>query len=344
MAAKSKKEKSCDYAQEIKKLKSSGAARLYLLCGSEDFLRDNFLDALKKNLLPDGIDDFSYRKFEGPLLDKNALSAAIDTMPFLSEHTFVELRNIDINKLSDADEISEILKNIPDYCTVAFVLSPDYEPDGRLKIVKTIKSYGSMLIFGTPEQAMLFRWIDKHFAAYGKTISSPVKTRLVSVSGTLMNRLLPEISKIAAYAPGSEITANDVDAVANKIPESQAFDLISFISDKNYSRAFSLMGELFQNKDNEPIAMIALLGYQFRRIFGAKLALSSGKSRAEIKEMFDIYYDFIVDDLERSAKKFSFDSLQNAIDLCAEYEYKMKCTSSEDEILFRDLVLKIITG
>ena len=34
-----------------------------------------------------------------------------------------------------------------------------------------------------------------------------------------MNRLIPEIAKISAYAQGSKVTVADVDAVAHHIPK-----------------------------------------------------------------------------------------------------------------------------
>ena len=123
----------------MKKLKAGSPDRLYLLYGNEDYLRDYFLTQLREKCIPDGDDGFSYKRFDGPSVDARQFARALDVMPFLSERTFIELRNVDINKIPEADKFLDLLKTIPDYCTVAFIQDAGYEPDGRMKVVKYLK-------------------------------------------------------------------------------------------------------------------------------------------------------------------------------------------------------------
>ena len=134
MAKKNSKEEKLNYSAELRKLKDSGPERLYLLWGPEDYLREQYLGQLKKICLPEGEDSFSYKRINGPELDVHELRMAVDAMPFMTERTFVELRGVDINACKDPDKMLEILKDIPDYCTVAIVQDAQYEPDGRLKL------------------------------------------------------------------------------------------------------------------------------------------------------------------------------------------------------------------
>ena len=89
-----KKQNSLDYNAEVKALKECPPKRLYLLSGEEDYLRDRYLEALKAVCIPEGESGFSYKRFDGPSLDAFELGKALDVMPFLSERTFVELRNV----------------------------------------------------------------------------------------------------------------------------------------------------------------------------------------------------------------------------------------------------------
>ena len=344
MATKPKKDKSCDYQAEIKKLKVSGPSHVYLLYGPEDYLKENYLERLRSFVIPDGDDGFSFRRFDGPDLDSKQLESAVDTLPFLSEHIFIEIRDVDINNLDDSDSVSDIIKNIPEYCYIAFVCGDNFEPDGRLKPVKAIRSGGEELCFAAQPQTPLFRWIDKRFEAHGKKISDSTKARLISVSGDYMSRLIPEIDKISAYAPDEEVTISDIDAVADRIPEAQAFDMINLVAEKRYDDAFAVLSELLKNQDNKPVAMVSALGYQLRRTFGAKLMLAMKCSRQEIMDYFNIRFDFIYENLVSSAKKFSYDDLKNGIESCTESEFKMKSYSSNDAELFRDALLSLITG
>ncbi len=194
MAKKNAKdEKKLSYSQELKLLRDEGPQRLYLLYGPEDYLREQFLLALKKLCLPEGEDDFSYKRLDGPELDVNALAGAIDAVPFMTERSFVELRGVDINKVKDADAAAKILTDIPDYCTVAFVQSAQYEPDGRLKLIKAIRANGHDMKFTQQSQGQLVDWITRRFAAAGKSADMDAVQSLIFISGDLMSRLIPEI-------------------------------------------------------------------------------------------------------------------------------------------------------
>ncbi|MBQ8074483.1 MAG: DNA polymerase III subunit delta [Oscillospiraceae bacterium] len=337
-----KQQPTCDFNAEIKKLKTEFPGRLYLLYGTEDYLSDYFLTKLRDTCIPDGDDGFSYKRFDGPSLDLSLLAKALDVMPFLSERTFVELRNVDLNKISDPDNAVKLLQSIPDYCTVVFIQNANFEPDGRLKIIKFLKEKGRTLQFSAQGKTALFKWMDKRFAAAGKTIDSAAKERLVLISGDLMNRLIPEIDKIAAYASGSAVLVSDVEAVANHIPEADVFEMVNLISEKKYDASLHILAELLKNKDNAPIAMLALVSSQLRRTYGVKLALTAGKRRAEIKELFSISWDFIADRLISSAGRFTFPQLRAAIESCANAEYRMKTSSVDESELLTQVLLDLM--
>ena len=337
-----KQNNSCDFNAELTKLKTSPPERLYLLYGSEDYLSDFFLTRLRESCLPDGDDGFSYKRFDGPSLDLGLVAKALDVMPFLSERTFIELRNIDINRLPDSDKAVKLLQTIPDYCTVVFFEDASYEPDGRLKFVKFLKEKGRALLFSAQGRTALFKWMDKRFAASGKTIENSAKERLVLISGDLMNRLIPEIDKIAAYAKGNIVSVSDVESVASHIPEADVFEMINLISEKKYDSALHILAELLKNKDNEPIAMLSLIASQLRRTYGVKLALQAGKRKPEIKDLFSITWDFVADRLISAAGRFTFPQLRAAVESCVNAEYCMKTSAVEESSLITQVFLDLM--
>ena len=115
-----KKETGCDFNAELKKLKNAPPQRIYVLFGEEDYLRDHFLGRLKAKCLPEGEDGFNFKRFDGPGLDAGELSKAVDMLPFLSECTFIELRNVDLNKLGSRTGLSK--SSVPYRITARSVL------------------------------------------------------------------------------------------------------------------------------------------------------------------------------------------------------------------------------
>ena len=333
-----------NYPAEIRELKNHGPENLYFLWGPEDYLREQYLVQLKKICLPEGEDSFSFRRINGPELDPLVLRQAVDAMPFLTERSFVELRDVDLNKLSQADACLEVLSDIPEYCTVAFLQSAQFEPDGRMKFVKGLRSEAKEIKFTPQTQGMLTDWIVRRFAAAGKGIELGAAQRLIFISGDLMSRLIPEIEKIAAYAKGPKVTETDVDAVANHIPEAVVFEMTELIAQKKYNYALKILSELLSDKNNEPIMMLAVLGQQMRKLYAAKLAYKKNLGTKYVMDVCSIKYDYIASKLVTAARGFSAAQLKRGIELCAEADYKMKSSSGDAKELLKEVVLRIAAG
>ncbi len=345
MAKKKNNENKLDYMAEVKKLKSEGPKRLYLLHGEEDYLREQFLVTLKAVCLPEGEDDFSYKRLDGPEIEYSAFAEAVDSLPFMTERTFVEVRDADINKLRDAERFLKLLEDIPDYCTVAFILDAGYELDKRLKFTKSFLALAYDMSFSTQSQSQLFNWISRRFAAAGKRIDFEAVQRLIFVSGSLMNQLIPEIEKVAAYTEGECVTCAEVDAVAHHIPEADVFAMTGHIAKREYNVAAGILAELISGgEDNEPIMVLALIGIQMRKLYAAKLALEEGLDIKYVMSTCRMGYESYARQLVEQARGFSFPQLKRALELCAEADYKMKSSSDDAVELLKETFMRIAAG
>ena len=164
------------------------------------------------------------------------LADAIDAVPFLSERTLVEVRGYDTNKCreEEADTLVRVISDLPDYCTLVFVMDTAFEPDGRLKTTKAFKKNGQLVQFTAQGESALVQWVGKHFAAHGKNISPEDARQLIFFTGGLMNTMIPEIDKIAAYAQGDTVTRADILAVAQRIPEAVVYELTDCLANQDY--------------------------------------------------------------------------------------------------------------
>ena len=342
--AKGKEEAKLNYKLEIQKLKNEGPQRLYLLWGKEDYLREQYLVQLKAVAIPEGESGFNYRRFDGPELSAAALREAIDAMPFLSERTFIELRDPDLNRLKEAQEILPLLADIPEYCTVCIILNAEYEPDGRLKLVKTIRENGSELKFSQQGQGALIDWIARRFSAHGKRIDFEASQRLIFISGDLMNRLIPEIDKIAAYTKGEKVGVAEVEAVAHHIPEAQVFTLTDLLAQKQINAAMNTLAELLAENEYEPIFLLAVFGNQIRRLYAARLAIENALDIKFVSECCGIKYDFLARKLMSAARGFTLRQLRDAVELCAETDWQMKNGGGDARELLKNAVLSFAAG
>ena len=332
---KRKKEPAFNYNAELKQLKEAGPERLYLLWGEEEYLRDSFLKSMQEFCFPDGDDDFQHRIFKGEQPNASELRSAIDTMPFFSDRVLIEMRELDYNK--SQDELEEVLSDIPDYCTVVFLLSNGEEPNGKSRLIKFLRKNGKEIQFTVQDQNMLMRWIARRFAFFGKGLEIEAGQRLIYLSGDRMKALIPEIEKIAAYAKGEKVTAADVNAVANRIAESDIFDLTDAIADRRFNTVAGILADLMEQRDSSVSAVLSLLSMQFRRLFLAKQA---GDIR-QLMELTGIKYDFMARKLVNSARNYELSHLRHAIELCAEADYRLKSESIDEKQLLKETVMRI---
>ena len=345
MAKYDKNDKKTDYTALLRELKEKGTQRLYLLWGAEDYLRDSFIDEIRKLCLEGGSSEFNLHRLSGTPLNMQKLSEAVDAMPFMGEKTLVEVHDFDINSVKDEDteRLKGIVSDIPEYSTVVFSLPTGYEPDGRLTAMKTLKKLGSAIEFTTQSQGLLINWITRRFSALGKNIGRSECEKLIFISGELMTRLIPEIEKIAGSSKSETVTVSDIEKTAQRIPEASVFEMTDALADKNFDKAALLMAELLQSGEH-PIKILAMIGFQMRRLYTARVALDEGLGQKFVMESCGISYPFLADKLLKSASGFSSKQLKRAVELCAESDYRMKSSSEDDEDILKELLLRVAVG
>jgi len=345
LAKYDKNEKKTDYGAVLRELKEKGPERLYLLWGAEDYLRDSFFDEIKKICLEGGSADFNHHRLNGSPLNMQKLTEAVDAVPFMGEKTLIEIHDFDINSVKDEDteRLKSIVSDIPDYSTVVFVLPTGYEPDGRLTSIKTLKKLGNAIEFTTQTQSLLINWIIRRFSSLGKNIGRSECEKLIFTSGELMTRLIPEIEKIAGFSKSDTVTLEDIEKTAQRIPEASVFEMTDRLAEKNYDKAAMLMAELLQSGEH-PIKILAMIGFQMRRLYTARVALDAGLGRDFVMSSCGMGYSFLADKLLKSASGFTTKQMKRAVELCAESDYRMKSTSEDDDNILTELLLRVAVG
>ena len=343
-SAKGGGDKAKVYKDIIARFRSEGLGRLYLLYGEESYLIDSFAATVRKEAIGEGGEDFNLHRLEGnPSLA--AVREAMDAMPFMSEHTLVELWNADVNQFND-DAFRALFGDVPPWCTVVIRQATGIAPKGTLGIVRQLKKDGFAEEFSAQSESSLYGWIQKRFAADGHRIGREAMDTLCFLSGKLMTGLIPEIEKISAAVADEEITVGDVERYAHHIPEAKAFEMTNAMADGKLDRAVSLMAELLQSGE-EPIMITALLGSQYRALYAARVFQVNKRDgdRELFKEVTgksgygaNVTFD--------TARKFSPEELRQDVRLCARTDRLLKSdnTIGEEERMAELLIRLTMHG
>ena len=334
MAYAKKPPKSSEAYQKFKADLSAGTVGCaYIFYGEESYLREYYLGELRKKLVPAGFEEFNYHRLEGKDLTVQALTEMVEAMPMLSERTLIVVTDFDIFKLGEEqrEKLIALLEDIPPYCCLVFVYDTvAYKPNKTMKkLCKAIGDHVQAVEFRAQDSNDLIAWIARRFRALDKEIDRQTAEYLIFTCGGLMTGLVPEISKIAAYAKGKAITQKDIDDVADPVLSAEVFKLSDAVLQGNYDLAASILGDLLKMQ-TEPIMILAALGSQLRRIYTARLAIDSGKDKYWLMELWDMKSDYPAKLLLSAAIRTTADWCADAVKMCQVLDRRMKSEKGID--------------
>ena len=330
--------------QELKQaLKNKNLGRLYFFHGEETFLLHHYLGQMKKQLLDPLTESFNFHRLDNETFDIRSFADAVENLPMMAEHTLVQVDDIDLFKLAEADrtKMTEILSDIPDYCTVIFTyLTVAWKPDKRLKkLWEAVDKNGNVVEFAKQDQRDLVAWITRHFAARSKRISNDLCVYLIDITGGTMTALAGEIDKICAYSGADEIRKSDIDAVTEPMLDAVVFQMTDLLSAGRYDQALNKLQQLLKMQQ-EPLAILGAVGGHFRRLGAARTLLDRGKSAYDLQKLYGIP-DYPARKTMEAARRFSTDFCRKAAQLVLETDYRMKTSFDDSQRLLELLILQL---
>lgn len=324
-------------------IKNKAPGRLYVFHGEEVFLLNHYLGLLKKLLLDDLTESFNYTRLTNETFDLQTFADAVEAMPMMAETTFVQVDDVDLFKLPEAErnKMGEILDDIPDWCTVLFTYETvAWKPDKRLKrIWEPVQENALIVEFEKQSQRDLIAWVQRHFSAHKKRISGDLCAYLIEITGGTMTALSGEIDKISAYSGADEIVRADIDAVTEPVLDAVVFQMTDLLSAGRYDQAFGKLQQLLKMQE-EPIAILGAVGGHFRRISTARTLLDNGRNASQLQKLCGMP-DFVARKTMEAARRFRPEFCRKAAQLVLETDYKMKTSFDDNERLLELLILQL---
>ena len=334
MAKKESRGRSGGYEALRTAIKAGVPANLYIFYGEERYLLQNMVQQLKELLIPGGFEEFNYHRLGGKGLTVQEMAETAEAMPMMAEHTLVTVTDLDIFKLDEGQRTAliELLSDFPPYCTMVFLYEQvSYKRDGKMKkLCAALNEHVQEVEFAQQERSDLLKWLKRRFAATGHDIDQTAADHLLFTCGSLMRGLIPEIEKIAAYAKHERITIADIDAVAEPVLDARVFDMTRAVTERKYDRAAAVLGDLLRMQ-TEPIAILAVLGKELRKLYTARLALDGGKDSIWLKELWSMTSDYPAKMLLGAAKNVDHDWCRQAVKRCQRLDRRMKSERGMDD-------------
>lgn len=315
-------------------IKTENFKQMYLLCGSEDYLRNQYRDKLKKALLGDG-DEMNLSCFEGKDISQPQLVDLAETLPFLSTRRVIVVENSGLFK-SGGDVLADYLKEA---APATFFVFSEKEVDKRNRLYKVVKDKGYISEFGEQDENTLTRWIAGLVKKENMEIDRAAIALLLYKTGTDMENIRRELEKCVCYClKRGRITAQDVEMICTERLSNRIFDMINFLAAGKQEQALKLYYDLLALKE-PPMRILFLISRQFNMLLQTKMLREKGYDKRIISEKLGVA-PFIAGKYMDQAAHFKRSVLRKALEDCVQAEEDVKTGRIGDVMSVELLMIK----
>ena len=320
--------------QLLQDLKQENFKNVYLLCGEEAYLRNQYKKKLSDALAADG-DTMNYSYYEGKDINPRAVIDMAETLPFFADRRVLMIENSGFFK-NKCEELADYMSSIPESTCFIFV---ETEIDKRNRFYKEVKKYGRVVEFGTQKEETLIKWILGILKKEGKNVTKETLQAFLVKTGSDMQMIKNELDKLVAYTDGRDvITTEDVEAVCITQTTNKIFEMVNAIADGNQKKALELYEDLLSLKE-PPMRILFLIARQFNQLYQVKLLGKEGLPSSEIAKQAGIV-PFAVKKYQAQAKSFTEKELRTAVEECVASEEAVKTGAMNDRLSVELLIMK----
>ena len=276
------------YAQ----IKGNALESVYLFTGPEEYLKREAMQALRRALLPAGLEQLNEAVLEGATATQ--IIDAAETLPFMAERRIVEVRDwapLLSGKARDeeneAARVLEWLKDPPASCVLVFAMRG--EADGRKKLAQALKKRGAEVRFEPLNDAELLRWANARLKPLGKSISQQAVSHLAFTAGRDLTRLSGEVDKLADYiGKRAEIAVEDIEEVVSPSLEFSVFEMLDLLFAGDLARAERSLQTLLMGGQT-CVGVFSMIVRQLRMLAHLALAQKNGGDAAAVEKALKLH-------------------------------------------------------
>ncbi len=333
------------FQEAVKRLKTGELAPLYLLLGTEYYFMEQFKRALFERL---GDDSENINEFDLREISIQQVINDLETLPFFTDRNvsigenpvFLLGTNEKIPVSHDLATFEAYIKNPAPYST--FILLAPYEKlDKRKKIVKLLLKHAQVIDCQPIKGHTLRKWVEQLLKAQNIQMTEKALLRFEAEFGPNLHLLQKEIEKMAHYiGEGGTIDEEQLMEIMSSSVEQTAIELADSVLNNNLPKAIKIYQQLIKLNE-DPIAMIALLSYQFRTILQVKLLAEKGVSQQQMARMMKAH-PFVIKKAAERIHRYDKETLYTIMNELAETDHLIKRGKMQKEIAFEILLYRLV--
>lgn len=327
-------------------IKSGEYENAYLIYGEGSYLKDFYVNLMKKKIVDPAFETFNFHQYEGKDSTLDDILKDAQMLPMMGGYNFVLVRDYQLEKSkNDIKQIEEYLSDAPDTTVIIFLynaVSPDVKSASFKKIISAFDKAGAVVNLEKRSESDVVKLLVSGAKKRGSSISSANASYLISVSGNDMTVLLNELDKLSNFASGGEITKDIIDNMATKCLQARVYDLSKAVVGGNSDNAYTVLNSLFSMKE-DPILMTAVIGGVYVDMYRVKCAKTAGCSFDDVAKHYNYKgREFALRNASRDCAALTELQLRQSLDEIIETDVKLKSTATDKKLLVEELIAKLI--
>lgn len=298
-------------------IKNREFKRVYLLYGSEEYLKKLYKNKLKEAVLADS-DAMNLAEYTGKGIDEREVQEFADTMPFFADYHLLLLENTGWFK--NATEFAEYVPQIPDTAVLIFV---EHEVDKRGRMFKAVKEHGYVCEMNEMTEQELKLWIASLLKKEERKVTEATVMFLLEQVGTDMLRLQNELEKLICYTMGRDtITVDDIRMVCAEQLNTKVFAMTEAMAQKRKQQALELYYDLLAQQE-KPLGILFMIQRQFHHLLLVKDMKKNGADKNSIASAIGVP-PFAVQKYMAQAERFQSEELKKLLEYSLTLEEDVK--------------------
>lgn len=332
-------------------IKTGQFSNAYLIHGEEGFLKNHYVNLLKKKIVEPSFEDFNFHSYNGKNTALDEILKDAEMLPMMSSYNFVLVCDYPFDKSeNDIKLLQEFLSDVPETTIFVFWYDslefPLKNKEGKVlskssKIENAFAKTGSVVELKARTEAELVKTLVSGFKKRGTVISANNAKYLISLSGTDIQTLQNETEKIAHFVKGEEVTRDVIDRLATKSLQARVNDLSKAIVAGDYDKAYSILNTLFIN-ETKPEYLLGTISKSYVDMYRVKCAKSAGMPASDIKNYFSYPYDSYINNAVRDSANLSVKQIRKSLDVLMEADNALKSTSTDKKLIFEEAMVKLL--
>jgi DNA polymerase-3 subunit delta len=348
---------------ELEKKLKGGTGLVYLIYGEENLVIEDIVHWLTQKVLNGGVEDLNVDRFklnEGKI-DIEKVMEAMTLMPMLSEKRVVILEGISSffggKKKKDKGAENPVLKWLQHPSESHCVILCEYGKleDAFLKdLALDQNSHLHSFCVSALKESEIKQWIQKECKKLKVKIQDQAMDDLIDCVGEQLAIIRSTLEKLALYVtPRLEIEAKDIkDVLPEARVQTDLFELIDFIFERNATQALLKMHALYENatmaresKDRLIFGTLSNLYQYLKNMILCGVYQHQGLQEkdiiATIKQRDFRQKDFVIRKYLRFLKNFRLDELDILFGELVQTDLLLKSSKLDNDLILENLILKI---